>query len=103
MAVFTLALALSLGAPAAQDLTELRKDARCTVALQEMAAAITDPGQKGAVGGIMLFFMGRLSTQLAPGKIEGALNDAGKAMDKSQNRQAALDCIERMKTLTGIV
>lgn len=101
MAVFTLALALSLATPAVQD-TELQKDARCTVALQEMAAAMTDPGQKGAVGGIMLFFMGRLSMKLAPDKIASAINDAGKAMDPSKNREVALDCIERMKTLTGI-
>ena len=102
MAVFTLALALSLAAPAPQEFTELQKDVRCVVALQAMASSLTDEVQKGALGGIMLFYMGRLSVQLAPPKIESAINDVGQTVDPNQHRQLALDCIERMKKFTGI-
>jgi len=100
MAAITLALALTLSAPVAQDPVTLQ-DARCTIALQNMAEAITDPAGKSAVTGVMLFYMGRLSARLRPDQIEGVVNDAGEGFDEAGYRDFALKCVEDMKKLSG--
>ncbi|MCW3846743.1 hypothetical protein OF829_05790 [Sphingomonas sp. LB-2] len=102
MVAFTLALALTLSAPAAQD-PALEKDARCVVAMQGMSDQIDDPEAKNALNGIMFFFLGRMSARLAPNQMEGAINDAGEALPKDQYREVGLDCVEQMRVLSGAV
>jgi len=101
MAAFTLALALTLSAPAAQDFTDIEKDARCTIALQSVSEKATDPGAKAALEGLMMFYVGRLSVRVSAGQMESTINAAGTTLKESEYREVARQCTEGVRTLTG--
>ena len=104
MSVFALALMLGAAAPAAQD-PALEKDARCVVALQKMIDTpdlAANKDGKAAVTGIMLFYLGRMSTRIAPAQIESAIDGAAAAWSTSDYKAPALQCIEEMRQLSGV-
>jgi len=100
MPAFTLALALTFATPVAQD-PALQQDARCTIALQALAEQADDAEAKGALNGIMLFYVGRLTMRVKPEQMEDTINEAGEGFPESGYRDFALNCINQMKTLSG--
>jgi hypothetical protein len=103
--VLALALGAAAPAPAPQNFTETQKDARCVVALTKMTETpevSANAEGKAAVTGVMLFFMGRLSTRVAPGQMAQTTNEAEASLPASEYKAHALECINRMRTLAGI-